>query len=194
MSKPVLAAAAAALLLTLAPVAAFAKDLALSDEAGDVWVQQIGETTWKSATADEAEQADVRRLLTRHGDTTILLRAKIADITKSGTGHSLVARVVTNERVRRSVVLWTTANNRAGSAVMYQGGTKVCKGKVSRRVDYAKNTMTVRFPRGCLSGPRWVRVRAETGWGSDYGVAAYQDNPHNDDATSTAWSSRVYRG
>lgn len=196
MSKPLCAAAAAALLLTVAAAPAAAKDLAVTDEAGDVWTMNLtsGSDTWETTSAAEAAEADVRRLLVRHGSTMVVVRAKIADITKSGTGHSLVATFTTNEKVRRVVVLTTTASNRSGKAMMLKGSTKVCVGKVRRTVDYVKNTMTVRFPRGCLSSPRWVRARVETGWGSDGYVAAYKDNPHNDKAGFTGWSSRVYRG
>lgn len=194
MSTPLRAAAAAALLLTLAAAPAAAKDLTLTDEAGDVWTQKVGSTSWVTTSAAEAAEADVRKVLVRHGSTTVVVRAKITDITKSGTGHSLVASFTTNEKVRRTVVLYTTAANRAGRVAMYKGSAKVCKDKVKRTVDYAKDTMTVRFPRGCLSAPRWLRARVENGWGSDNDVAAYVDNPHNAQAGFTGWSARVYRG
>lgn len=180
---------ATALLASAAP-AAHAKDLQLLDGADDVWVQGF---TYTEPTLLSSAEADVRRVLVRHTNRVLLVRAKFADLTRSGYHHSLTVRVRTDERVKRQITLLTSRDDRSGSVQVMRGAKRVSCA-VRRKVDYGKNTMTVRVPRGCLSAPRWVKVGVENGWVPTDQLNVYVDNPHDDQASFSGWSSRVGPG
>ncbi len=187
LARRTAAVLAATALLASGTSTVHAKDLRLVDPADDVWVQGF---TYSEPTLQPSTEADVRRVLVRHTNRIVLVRATFDDLTRSGYNHSLTVRLKTNERVKRQVTLLTSRDDRAGAARMTRGAKSVsCS--VGRKVDYGRDTMTVRIPRSCLSSPRWVKVRVENGWVPTDQLNVYVDNPHDDQASFSGWSKRL---
>jgi hypothetical protein len=187
------AALAVAAALTFGAPAAHAQDLRMVDDAADVWV-----TTGASpdpVPADTVAEADVRRVLVRHAARTVTVRAKVADLTRSGAGVALVTEIRTDEGVRRSVGLFTDSYMEPHQSTrMWKGADQAVRCALQHKVDYRRNTLTVQIPRACLSSPRWLQVKVQNAWVSDGYQEVYVDNPHDQEASATTWSGRVRRG
>jgi hypothetical protein len=106
---------------------------------------------------------DIVRTSFRHTDRRIAVRAKFAELRRVGMRRD-VLRVVTNEGVRRNVNILVEMGVWAGEADMTRPNGKEVRCAVRHRIDYDTNVVTVSFPRGCVSNPRWVRA----GFGSEW--------------------------
>ena len=80
----------------------------------------------------------------------------------------------------------------------FEGGNGTRCRRMTHRINYATNVVSIRIPRRCLERPRWVRVGLDNALliegsnGEDQNV--YMDNPHNHESFSDEVTRRLYRG
>lgn len=180
--------AAVAVIVTLTFTApAFAADVTVSDGRGDMWVIQEGATTADRAPRESV--GDFVRTTFKHTTSRVVVRSKFVDLAREGrlfrmwvdlrdqTGRKFLALVETTPRDRNGHTRLMPGNG---------GRDIVCN--ISHRVDYARNTVRVSFPRSCLSNPRTLQFRALSEFSRQNLSFARIDNPHNQRATSRAWT------
>lgn len=182
--------------LVAVPVVAQAKDVTHADARGDA-VHYVSRSA-PPTPALGLVNGDIVGTMLRHTDRRVQMRFRFADLRRVVVMYNeLYSRVVTNEGVRRDVILFAHNGNWAGSAYMSQPNAGHVRCPVRHSIDYLNNVITVGFPRTCLSQPRWVRIAAS--YASDPGDDTYfGDDALTDgfdpDATAPRFSSRVYRG
>ena len=73
----------------------------------------------------------------------------------------------------------------------------ICRGRATHRIDFAADVVTMRVPRACLDGPRYLRLSVGNAWSttpdSDGGYVEFVDNPHTDRYLGN-YTRRLFRG
>ena len=165
---------------------ALAADVTVSDGRGDMWVIQEGATT-----ADPAPQesvGDFVRTTFRHTATRVVVRSKFVDLTREGRLFRMWVDMRDQAGRRVFAKVETTPRDRNGHTQMFGGRGRDIACNITHRVDYAQNTVRVSFPRRCLSNPRTLQFRAFSEFSRQNLGFARIDNPHNERATSRAWT------
>ena len=173
--------------------AAQAQSLSRQDAQGDVrsFTGTSNTTTPETAIAD----GDIQVVRMTHADRRIGVRIKFADLQKTGDVHGHVVRVVTNEGVRRNVLLAAGPHFWAGDSEMERPNGNKVRCAVRHSIDYTAHVVTIGFPRSCVSNPRWVRLGVGSFSSTDQ--KTYVDDAllaNRVDANTVALSPRLKRG
>ena len=142
----------AALVATVAVAApASAETFSKSDPAGDV--------AGPDGQYPNVTNGDIRRVRFEHGRRNVTIRADFRDLAKEGGGIEQYMRIDTPAGSYQLVVIATPENWRGEFFIV--GSESACGG-ADHRLDYGRDRFTLSVPRGCLAGPRWVRVGLAT--------------------------------
>lgn len=179
-----------------APLTAQAETVRIRDARGDMFRDDTPRRNDGYRAAPRQRRSDIRNVSFRHTGRRLVVRAKLAELQRTGDGSALSMRLRTNERRWRGVHLAVgraEAGRWRGSVLMFRrNGTRVdCA--TAHDVDYDRNVMVVRIPRACLSDPRWVQGTVISMY-VDRGASVYYDNALHDRRNFGSWSERVRRG
>lgn len=177
----------------LSVTGAHAQETRLVDTRGDVWASVQSAETYAvdfERTLD-AGYADITRVVIRHGNRNVMVRARYVDLRRNGNTQTLDVAMRTDEGQRRWGGVVITSGFWRGDSGIVRGRALMDCG-VTHRVDYANDTITVSFPRTCLSNPRWVQFQVSNTWEDD--DSFLMENAHNDRAATRGWTPRVRRG
>ncbi|WP_203336489.1 hypothetical protein [Nocardioides limicola] len=184
---------ALAVAATLLPAgAANAAEHTVRDARGDV-VAVNPETD--EQTPSDVANGDIVRARFIHGQRAFVLRAKFRSLDRKGSVvRGDFIRITTNDRVRRNVEVWAAPANWDGTAHFKRPNGDVVMCQISHRINYGKNTLTVRVPRTCLQNPRWIRVGFGSVWGD--GSTLFMDDAQRNGTIKgkLALSPRIRRG
>ncbi len=195
----VLLAAAFALPLTAltvpAPASAAAEPVSrivLDDPAGDVWAIAEGENA-EPVSAGDVPTADVIRAVVRHGRHHVVVRLTFTNLRRIEPQH-YTAMIITPRRLRAAFV--SAGPRRWGGRHQLVNGNfgNVKCPRLSHRIDYDTEQVTMSIPRGCLGRPSWVRVDMSNFMFRGETEADFQeitDNPHSA-APDSSLTRRLY--
>lgn len=186
---------------TAAPVAVVVQDtgkdkpsrIVLRDGTGDVWKVNMRTSHW--TPVGDRPAADVLRAVVQHRTRSVVVRARYENLRRIGVQNYWVGIKTPEDDFFTEVK--ARPGNRAGRHALYDGvaGERLDCAGFTHRIDYATDTVTVRVPRSCLDGPRWVR--ADIGnllvVGDRPHRRGYADNPHDDGPYSNVGTKRIYR-
>ena len=162
----------------LGPTAAWAGSHTGTDAGSDVVATQ-GAGPGK-VDADH-RNGDVLSARVVHGPKAVTLELGFAKLVRAGAWHRHFFRLVTDEGVRRELVVDAAPGRWAGRATLTGVDRQLEACDVRPTITYAAGgsaRVRVVLPRVCLSGPSWVRVSAGT-------VTAAGDAVFADDARTT---------
>lgn len=155
-----LAAAAGAAVIALGIAApAHAARYTYTDASGDV--TQItcdaqGDNCTEAA-APTATNGDILATEVVHGARKVTLFATFADLEPTNYLHLNLARIVTNEHLRRYVTVTAIDGQTHVQLHRPSGRAVACRG-LRGTVDFTANTVAIKVPRYCLSRPRWIQA------------------------------------
>ncbi len=156
--------------------AAAAQTLTVTDARGDVRAYDMESEQETSSPAPGVKNGDILRTVFKHSDRRVSARLKFADLQRKGAMSGYVARVVTNENVRRDVIIFAGPRQWRGDAQMTRPNGNPVDCDLKHAINYDTNVLTVSFPRSCVSDPRWVRLGAGSFWMNGVTGTAYQDD------------------
>jgi hypothetical protein len=169
----------------------------LHDATGDVRTYAPGDADAPAPSVTSYPAADVTAAVVTHGHHALRIRLRFADLQKVGhQAYRMDLRTprALNETFYAAVV--SGPGTRQGRHFLERGSSVRCPG-FEHQIDYETNVVIMRIPRRCLRRPRWVRVHLDNAlWTGDGQLpdAAYEDNPHSDDANAYMFTRRLYRG
>ncbi|ROR90140.1 hypothetical protein [Nocardioides aurantiacus] len=167
-------------LLGAAP--AGARSVGVADPSGDVMRSVLTLTVDEGCDfeADECEpevdgdpfDPEFRRDTTRVGDlvattfahhrSSISITSQYLDIRRPRAGQELTWVALTRgaNGQRRQVAVAATARRPGGVASIERMSDEraICRGNITRRIDYRANTVRVSFPRWCAGSPRRIKL------------------------------------
>ncbi len=164
----------------------------LDDPAGDVWAIGEGENAeWVSA--GDVPNADVVRAVVRHGRHNVVVRMTFTNLRRVEPQH-YTAMIITPRQLR-AVFVSAGPRRWGGRHQLVNGnfGNVKCP-RLSHRIDYNAEQVTMTIPRGCLGRPSWVRVDMSNVIFRGKTEADFQeitDNPHSADPASSL-TRRLY--
>lgn len=196
LRRSIIALAMAAGLAVGTAGTAVAQDFTHLDKHGDVLA--FDNATNEPIGPADAPTADVWRMTVRHTQTRIIARIRFADLRRVGF-HGTLVRVVTNEGLKRDVTVFAGQNMWRGLTSMTRPNGTDVKCDIAHKIDYTANTVTVNFPRSCVSDPRWVQVAVGGVWGRSMDAKEfYADDAQRDGAVNKRGifqlSPRIRRG
>jgi len=189
---------AVAVLTTVAPAAHAVErptGVVLHDGSRDVWEVHFAPEGESTATRAGVPEADVTRAFIRHATFAVRIRMRFANLRRVGV-QSYEVQIGTPRNAYFAQVRSSPGARRGTHS--FDGGQGTGCRRMTHRIDYADNVVTMRIPRRCLGRPRWVRVgltnalRVEGSNGE--GEHLYVDNPHNHGPFSDEVTRRLYRG
>ena len=186
---PVLAASA----LTLgAPLTAHAATLNLDDARGDVHRLVDGPTGEEFERAVGERRADILRTTIRHTRGALVVRTKLLELRREGN-IAMAMRLRTNDGTyREGGVQASRRIGWRGQSSLMGRRARAVECATEHNLDYAKDVITLRIPRSCMSDPRWVQATVVSLSFSRRQFLV--DNPHNERVGFRVWSSRIRRG
>jgi hypothetical protein len=164
--------------------------IVLRDGPGDVWTSGHGESGLRKT---DFPSADVTRAFIRHATYAVRIRMRFADLRRVGVQVYDVS--IGTPRTSYFVELLSAPGARRGRHA-FDGSQRTCR-RMTHRIDYANNVVSMRIPRRCLGRPRWVTVGINSGLDIERNGARtlYFDNPHNHEPINrTEGTRRLYRG
>jgi hypothetical protein len=179
-----------------APVVLTSEDVpsrvVLRDGTGDVWKVNPHTSAW--TLVGDLPAADVRRVVVSHRDRSVMLHVRFENLRRIGV-QTYWAGVATPGG-DFYVEVTSRPGTRAGRHVLYDGpaGTGIGCARLSHRIDFTTDTVTVRVPRRCLGGPSWVKVNTGNTLVVGDPARHYADNPHNRQPYANVGTRRIYRG
>lgn len=188
-----LIATSAVAVLPLAAAPAVAADLTVEDARKDVYTIQIvgegpeEEVRWVKDPS--IRQGDVVRTTYRHTDKRVSIRTKFVELER-GAQLRMYGRMRAQDGKKYSFQLVSTKRNPAGRASLRSyRGDKLLDCAVKARVDFAKNTAMLSFPRTCVNNPRALEFTIMS-------IGGTRRNPGFDNAQSESfrpfgWTSKV---
>lgn len=156
---------------------AAAQTLTDLDQRGDV--QSFTMESEEPTPAPTVANGDVLRTVFNHAERRVSVRVTYADLRRVGQFRSDSVRVVTDEGVRREVSVFAGPGMWRGEADMVKPSGRPVDCDVAHKIDYDRNVVTISFPRGCVSDPRWVRLGMGAVW-MDGSSKAYADDAQID--------------
>lgn len=184
--------AGASLLVAAWPVPTAAQErvssVTLEDGAGDAWMWTPVDQEF--VPTDRAE-VDVVRATVRHRGKAVVATMRFGDLAQVGEEQSFRVEITTPKR-------WY-GSNATVSPGDWDGRLRLIDYAQERyvncahdavTVDYDRDTVRIRVPRGCIGRPEWVRLTMsnEAFIDGDF----YGDNPHTRVVDSTT-TRRLYR-
>lgn len=170
-----------------------AASLTKVDQRGDLqYVEGESET---SSPAPTVQNGDITRTVMKHAARRIAVRIQFADLRRVGMRGDFL-RVVTNEGVRRDVMIFAGPMSWRGDAEMTRLNGQPVACDIAHKIDYDRNVVTVSFPRSCVSNPRWVRLGTGSFWTESEGTKSYADDAQLDGQVNDnlKLSTRLRRG
>ena len=184
----------AATLIPLVPTAAHADRYTYSDHTGDV-VSFTGDSDTPTPAPDRVI-GDIAASAVAHRSSNVTLRMRYRDLARTDetAAHLFVIRT---SKMTREVTVVAAQGFYGGRVIMTKLSGKTVSCRITRKIDYVANTVTVTVPRSCLGRPHWVKVGMAsvvfTGMGSS-------DTQYVDDArtngtlgSTVRFGPRVYR-
>lgn len=159
----------------------------LNDPAGDMWRTDF---EGRTEPAPHRSVGDVRRAAFRHGKVNIVIRMGYVDLRRAGAYTLYGARLQNGSRTRyREVQVEAGPGAWQGTVKVFdlRGDRVPCK--PTHRIDYDENTVVLAVPRSCLGTPAVVRASASSSWTHRGQQVFLLDNPHNERAGATSWTS-----
>lgn len=176
---------------------AAAQTFSVQDARGDVLAYDMASDSDTGTPAPGVENGDVWRTVFRHNDRRISARIKFADLQRRGVMSGYIVRVVTNEKVRRDVIIYAGPQHWRGDSQMARPNGNPVECNIAHNINYDTNVLTLSFTRSCVSDPRWVRMGAGSFWMNGAAQTAYQDDaqlPGRVNDTTVKLSPRIRRG
>lgn len=165
-------------------------DLTLRDARHDMWFMEEGST--ELAPAPDARIGDVVRTTFWHEDQLVLIRSSFVELTRTGKRLTVWVDMLGQSGTETTVGVRTSPRNRAGRTLIFDGrGDTPCN--VVHRVNYARNVVWIRVPRGCLDAPGWLRFRQVSVFSQRNLRFAVLDDPSTTGRPSVAWTAKVRR-
>lgn len=192
---------ALALLLSLGATSAHAERLAFTDRKGDVWSLDIeemfnGEYESFSDLPFRAEprvaNGDITRTVVSHRRHNVVVHVDFAELRRVGEFRGDFMRFRTDTGARRTVMLFAGMGHWRGEMEVLRAGMRPVDCRSSHRIDYDANTVEIRLSRKCLGDPRWIQMRAESGWARLQDNRVYGDNAHNRSPVNYQFTQRLY--
>lgn len=160
-----LLALVAAVSIGALPTAAHAERVVHDDARGDLTYSWYDEESGEMGTAPAPEEqaGDVTRTVVRHRTWNVFVAVSFADLRRADASSGHFLRVVTNEGLRRNVMIDVSAERPRGMMSFYtdKGARLTCR-NLTRDIDYTNNSIRFQVPRTCLGNPSWVRVGFDT--------------------------------
>jgi hypothetical protein len=161
----------------------------LRDGTGDVWTTpNSDEADYRLAPALRNGDIITARLAHRHRAITVRVRyaelrrmptQQFGFIVRTGDGDWFSSVTATRRRPTGRMALWQPGGDRATCA------------RMSHRIDYDANLVTMRLPRACVRRPDCVRLLVESYWITRTRSAI--DNPHNHRPHASRFSRRLHQ-
>ena len=108
---------------------------------------------------------DIERTVLRHGRRTVSVHVDFAELRRVGEFRGDFLTFRTDTGARRMVMLFAGQGLWRGEMdVIRPGAGEILECGATHKIDYAENTVDLRFPRACFGEPRWLQMRAESGW------------------------------
>lgn len=184
------AAAIAILPLTAAPVSA--AQLTLNDARGDMWVIEEGSTEPDPAPA--ARVGDFVRATFRHTDRRVEVRSKFVELRRTGRRFEMFVTMRDQNRRETIAMVRTSRQDLNGRTRLFTARGQDIACNIRHRVNYARNTVRISFPRRCVDNPRWLRFQATSSQSARSLRFAHVDDPNSAAEPSLALTGRVRRG
>ncbi len=171
--------------------AAHADALTWEDGTGDMWRSNDEDgDAWTPAPGHR--NGDVIKVKVAHRSRAILIRQSFVDLRRSGSHHLLVGRIRTDSGLRRAFDVRADRRDWDGELDFRRGNGRRDRCGATHTLDYFADSATVRIPRRCLDGPKWVQVKLAN---AHFGREVWADNPHGPgQAFFRTWSDEVRRG
>jgi hypothetical protein len=184
--------AVAIVMVPLVAVSASAERLTIHDARGDMW--RVEEGGSDPRPVPQARIGDFVRASFLHSDTRVVLRLTFAELRP--TGRRFTAWIDMRDQDHKKTIAGVQASrrDRNGTAWLMTNRGRDIDCAVRHTVSYQRDTVRVGFPRRCLDNPNYLQFRAVSEHVRHNWAYAYLDNPHNDRATTRAWTNRVRRG
>lgn len=202
LRRAALAAAAAVALSTIGTGVAHAERLAFTDRRGDVWSVDLDALVEEEITSPEdipfeaepnVKNGDIERTVLRHGRRTVSVHVDFAELRRAGEFRGDFLTFRTDTGARRMVMLFAGQGLWRGEMdVIRPGAGEILECGATHKIDYAENTVDLRFPRACFGEPRWLQMRAESGWARLEAGRVYGDNAHNRAPQNWQFTQRVF--
>ena len=153
--------------------------IVLDDPVGDVWAIGEGENV-EPVSAGDVPNADVVRAVVRHGRHNVVVRMTFTNLRRVEP-QDYTAMIITPRRLR-AVFVFAGPRRWGGRHLLVNGnfGDVKCP-RLSHRIDYDTDQVTMSIPRGCLGQPNWVRVDMTNFMfrGTEANFQEITDNPHS---------------
>ncbi len=157
LNRTLLTVAAALALTVTTTSTAYAARAVHHDGQGDV--VRFDEETDTPEPAPSVTQGDIKRTVVEHTAGNVVVKTWYVDLQRNNPMQFHYLGLVTNESVRRNLYLFVDPDHPQGQVHFEKGnGDPVACDGLTRWIDYALNTVRLKVPRSCLSGPRWVRA------------------------------------
>jgi hypothetical protein len=188
-------AAATVLACAVAPFVgiapARAAEITVTDATGDVRNANNGNPT------PTVNNGDFTQVTYNHRRARVVITGDYVDLeqprsTPQGEDTSLffATRMRTDEDVYRVAFTGADSSEPGGETELFGRRGRRVRCDVEHNIDYLSNSIRVSIPRSCLSRPNWIRFTS-IHLTFDRNRATV-DNPHDDGADPTAWTSKVF--
>jgi hypothetical protein len=176
-------ATAVAATFALAPSAASADSVTRRDAVGDVAQTPVGTIAYAPAPA--RSQGDIRSTKVAHARAIwVIIRFRELSTNTNGNFHRIGIR---SDRRTRFIEIDAFPGRWDGHAVTTTKRGRVVPCGVRHHIDYDRNRIVVRVPRGCLGRPTWVRVGIRS-------TVAGATKVFTDDALATGYTPELVYG
>ena len=205
-------------LVTSSPAAA--RSVSVPDPPGDV---MVASQEWSDCEYDgecepeptepvrsDTPDADVVSSWFKHGARRISATSTYRELERPAEDEFLEWLLVTRGGNGQRRVLQVSADSERPGGVArmsrLSSGAPVCRGHITKRVDYAANTVSVSFPRWCAGRPQRIKLGGFTtryrweGQGDSTSFESAYDNPFADggmppmDWSDLGWTPWLRRG
>lgn len=154
------------------------------DPAADVARSPIGSNAY--AAAPTQAQGDIVAIRVTHALRAVWIRVRMRELTTSTNGNFHLIGIKSDRR-ERTIEIDAFPGHWEGRATTTDPRGRVVACAVKHRLDYDRNRLTVRVPRGCLGKPSWVRVGLRT-------TIAGATYAYVDDARATGFHTALVYG
>ena len=188
MSRSLAAAVGAALLVATCVVAVPTPVVAEDDHPSRVALRDGAGDVWKSSNSDDPVRAkrptvDITRGAARHGEHAVTARVRFVNLRRVEGIHLYFIRIRTRAGVFLVGVEASPDNWPGGSVLFDETDNQAPCHRLTHRIDYADDMMTVRVPRRCLGTPAWVQLSLlnalQKPWSADEGEVWFADSAHS---------------
>jgi hypothetical protein len=160
-----------------------AAKITVTDSTGDVRVDD-------GRRAPGVSNGDFTNVSYDHRAARVVIRAEYVELLRPrDSGLVFASRMRTNEGAYRVAFTIADAGEPQG-VTLFGNRRREVRCNIDERIDYFGNAIQVEIPRTCLSRPQWIRFTSYHATFTENRVTF--DNPHDDGADPTAWTSKVF--